>query len=108
MDRKKALEAELERIIRIICNGDPPQKVILFGSLVTGEVKEWSDLDLIIVKEINVPFLERIKNFLLLIQPRVGIDLLVYTPKEFEELCRSRAFFREEIVKKGKLLYERK
>jgi hypothetical protein len=41
-----------------------------------------------------------------LLQPRVGIDILVYTPVEFENLCKERAFFREEILGKGKILYE--
>jgi hypothetical protein len=37
----------------------------------------------------------------------VGTDILVYTPQEFERLQHERAFFREEIVAKGIVLYER-
>ncbi len=33
--------------------------------------------------------------------------MLVYTPKEFEQLSQERAFVRREIVAKGKLIYER-
>jgi hypothetical protein len=35
------------------------------------------------------------------------VDVLVYTPDEFERLSRERAFVREEIVGKGKVICER-
>ena len=41
-----------------------------------------------------------------LLRPRIGLDLLVYTPDEFEQLCRERPFFRDEVLGKGKVLYE--
>ena len=41
-----------------------------------------------------------------LLRPRVGVDILVYTPAEFERLSHERAFVRNEIVGKGKVLYE--
>jgi hypothetical protein len=33
--------------------------------------------------------------------------LLVYTPAEFARLAQERAFMRDEILGKGKVLYER-
>jgi hypothetical protein len=50
--------------------------------------------------------LDRTKEMLRLLQPRVGLDVLVYTPDEFEQLCRERTFFQQEIVKKARVLYE--
>ncbi len=44
--RKAALEAELKRILPIIIEKYQPEKIILFGSLATGDVHEWSDIDL--------------------------------------------------------------
>ncbi|RKY60695.1 MAG: nucleotidyltransferase domain-containing protein [Candidatus Latescibacterota bacterium] len=107
MDRKRTLERELQRILKILMEEESPQKVILFGSLAEGKVEEWSDIDLVVIQETEAPFLERIKRLLLRIRPRVGIDLLVYTPEEFEGLCKTRPFFLEEVLKKGKVLYER-
>ena len=49
--RKKLLEAELERYIRVLSQVENPDKVIVFGSLASGQVHEWSDIDLVIVKE---------------------------------------------------------
>lgn len=74
--------------------------------MVSGTTHEWSDLDLVIIKETTQRFLDRTKEVIQLLQPRVGIDILVYTPVEFEKLCQERAFVQEEILGKGKILYE--
>jgi hypothetical protein len=42
-----------------------------------------------------------------LLKPQVGVDVLVYTPEEFEQLSKERAFVRQEIVAKGRVIYER-
>ena len=65
------------------------------------------DLDMVIVKETDAPFLDRTRQVLALLRPRVGLDVLVYTPEEFEQLRRERAFLRQEIVAKGQVIYER-
>lgn len=36
-----------------------------------------------------------------------GIDVLVYTPAEFEQLRASRAFVKNEVIDRGLLLFER-
>lgn len=105
--RQALLEDELQRYLTLLLQYDAPQKVILFGSVAAGKIHEWSDLDLIIVKETGLRFLERTKEMMQLLRPRVGVDILVYTPQEFEQLCRERPFFRTEIIEKGKVIYER-
>ena len=105
-DRQQLLLAELNRYVDLLRDFYHPQSIILFGSMVSGTTHEWSDLDLVIVKETTQRFLDRTKEVIQLLQPRVGIDILVYTPVEFENLCKERAFFREAILGKGKILYE--
>jgi len=105
--RRELLERELDRWLPLLVAHEHPDKIILFGSYGAGVVDEWSDLDLVLVKDTSVPFLDRIRQVLDLLQPRVGLDVLVYTPQEFERLSRERAFVRREIVAKGKVLYER-
>jgi len=105
--RKALLEQELSRFVALLIEHFSPEKIILFGSLATGEIEEWSDLDLVVIQHTDLPFLERSKAALRLLRPRVGVDVLVYTPQEFEQLCRERRFFREEILRKGKVIYER-
>ncbi len=103
--RRTLLETELRRYILLLRNQYQPERVILFGSLAAGEIGEWSDIDLVIVKETEHRFLDRTKEVLQLLQPRVGVDILVYTPREFEQLSRERVFVRSEIQEKGKVLY---
>lgn len=105
--RRSLLESELRRYLRLLCSQYQPERIILFGSFATGEATEWSDIDLVIVKETERRFLERTKEVLLLLRPRVGVDILVYTPREFERLSCERPFVRTEIQEKGKVLYER-
>jgi predicted nucleotidyltransferase len=105
--RQERLERELNRWLPLLIAHEEPEKIILFGSFCSGDLGEWSDLDLVIVKETQAPFLDRIRQVLELLKPQVGVDVLVYTPGEFEQLSRERRFVRQEIVGKGKVVYER-
>jgi predicted nucleotidyltransferase len=105
--RRALLERELARWLPLLIAHEQPDKIILFGSFPAGQVGEWSDLDIVIVKETTAPFLDRTRQVLELLRPRVGADVLVYTPQEFERLGRERAFIRQEILAKGQVIYER-
>ena len=106
-NRKEALQEELSRCISLLKESRPPEKVILFGTLAQGRIHEWSDIDLVVVRETRLPFWERIRQVRKLLQPRIGMDIMVYTPEEFAQLCSERRFFREEIIEKGQVVYER-
>jgi uncharacterized protein len=106
--RQTQLKEALERILQILVTSYQPEKVILFGSFAQAEVSEWSDLDLVIVKNTTKPFFERLKEVALLCRPAVGVDFLVYTPAEFAQMqVDHNPFVLEEIIRKGKVLYER-
>jgi uncharacterized protein len=105
--RQRLLQKELARWKPLLIEHFNPEKIILFGSLPNHAVHEWSDVDLVIIQQTDLPFTKRIWQALLLLQPRVGVDLLVYTPEEFEQISRERRFIQEEILKKGKVIYER-
>ncbi len=104
---QRTLQAELARYVPLLIEHAAPHRIILFGSLARGQVRAWSDIDLVIVMDTQARFLDRSKEILRLLQPRVGLDVLVYTPHEFQRLCRERRFFQQEIVQNGKVLYER-
>lgn len=105
--RKLLLQNELEKDIELLKNKYDPDKIILFGSLGSGKIKEWSDIDLIIIKNTDKSFYERIKEILLLLRPKVGMDIFVYTPEEFNEM-KERLFIKEEVLRKGRVVYEKK
>ena len=106
-DRWTLLNAELQRYLRLLRERYAPEQIILFGSLATEETGPWSDIDLVIIKQTDKSFLERTKEVMQLLRPKVGVDIFVYTPAEFRQLCQERPFFRREILQKGKVLYER-
>jgi len=106
--RAQQLASELDRFVWVVVEHMDPERIILFGSFANGQIDEWSDLDLVVVTETDLPFYERLKQVILLVQLQVGMDVVVYTPEEWGKLKRERLFIREEIVKKGKIIYERK
>jgi predicted nucleotidyltransferase len=107
-ERKVSLEKELQRVIRIIIDKYNPEKIILFGSLVEGKIHEWSDIDLLIIKKTDKRSIERCIELAGLVKPKIGIDFFIYTPDEFKTLIRERYSFISEIIKKGKVVYEKR
>jgi len=107
-ERKEMLEKELERYLRILIEEEDPELILIFGSMVTGEIHEWSDIDLMVVQETKLPFMKRLHHLRALLQPQVAVDILSYTPSEFDQMARERSFFRHEILGKGAILYERR
>jgi predicted nucleotidyltransferase len=107
-ERQRKLAEALEHILRILTAQYRPEKVILFGSMANANVREWSDLDLVIIKETTQPFLQRLKEVALLCCASVGVDYLVYTPSELAQMTAEKnPFIIEEVLRRGKVLYER-
>jgi len=108
-ERKERLERELKRILDVLKKEYQPEKIILFGSLAQGEVHEWSDLDLAIIKESREKFYDRIGEVLTMVDSKVGLNVVVYTPQEAQRMTEEdNYFFVDEIIGRGKVLYEKK
>ncbi|MDI6825153.1 MAG: nucleotidyltransferase domain-containing protein [Bacillota bacterium] len=95
--RRRELERELRRIVSR-CRELGYRKVILFGSLARGEVGPWSDIDLILVRDTDKRFLDRLDEFYRQVLPKTAVDVLIYTPEEFAELFRSRRFVQQAVL----------
>ncbi len=107
MQRETELKEALEHILQTLKTKYNPIKIILFGSMATDSVKDWSDLDLVIIKNTTLPFVQRLKEVALLCLADVGVDYLVYTPEEFSQMIvEQNPFIVNEIIGKGKVLYE--
>ena len=68
--RKEVLQKELERILPLIINLGV-KKIILFGSLSSGKVHRSSDIDLLIIRESNQRFLDRLDELYRTIKPQL-------------------------------------
>jgi predicted nucleotidyltransferase len=98
---------KISEIVAKIASGYQPVRIILFGSYANGNPNENSDLDLLIIKETDLPRPERtILVRKMLFGAKVPIDLIVYTPKEIEESKANKFGFVYEVLNSGKTLYE--
>jgi predicted nucleotidyltransferase len=98
-----------EKVVHIITSLEEydPQQVILFGSWARGDEDEHSDLDLVIIKETQERFLDRLEKVYELVKPTFAMDVLVYTPQEFHEMRERDNPFIEMVLKEGVVIYER-
>lgn len=106
-ERYATLNQALEQILAVLRADYQPEKVILFGSMADGTVGEWSDIDLLIVKNTSLPFMQRLKKVALLCRASVGVDYLVYTPDEIEQMKGEQNPFILDVLQTGKILHER-
>jgi predicted nucleotidyltransferase len=104
MDRRELLK----NIVEKIKENYQPQKIILFGSYAWGKPTKDSDIDLFIIKDCTEKHRQRALKVRRIITEEnafVGIDILVYTPKEVEERLKIGDSFIKKIMTKGVLLY---
>ena len=85
-----------------------PEYLYLFGSWARGEEDDLSDLDVVVIKETEVPFLDRLREVASLIPANIGgVDILVYTPAEFAAMQQDGNAFAEMIAEEARLIYDR-
>lgn len=84
-----------------------PERLYLFGSWARGEEDELSDLDLVVIKQTEAPFWDRLREVARLLPAEIGgVDILVYTPDEFATMQREGNAFAEMITEEGRLIYD--
>jgi len=78
-------QEQIDEIKKRVVESFKPQKIILFGSYATGKPTEDSDLDLLIIKDSDLPIhVQNRKIRRLLCDLRVPMDVIVKSTKEFE------------------------
>lgn len=106
--REQDLNLELDRIVKLLIKRYRPERIILFGSLKNGHIDETSDIDLLIEKNTDKPFLQRIDEVISKVHPRLSLDIFVLTPGEIAREVKGNNPYIREIVDKGAIVYERK
>lgn len=102
-EHRARLEAALPRIVEQLA-AIGAKKIVLFGSLVRGDVARSSDIDLIVVLDLPGRFMDRLTRVYEALDVDVGVDALVYTSQELAELSASRPFL-QRALREGRLLY---
>jgi uncharacterized protein len=103
---------DLKEIVRILSDDENVEKILLFGSYAHGTANEDSDLDLAIITETEILGYQRQIKFLKALREgqrrwHFAMDIVVYTPEEFEIHRNNQYHLIHEIVMNGKILYER-
>lgn len=86
-----------------------PDKIILFGSVVKGDMQKSHDIDIYIIKR-GVKKVREIERKIdeLFTGRFFALDIIVRTPEQVEDSLRSgNSFLLQEIINKGQVLYEK-
>jgi len=99
---------KLEEVLQRLKSYEP-ERVILFGSYGTEEMDEYSDLDLVLIKNTEKRFIERLLEVWELLGAQgERVDVFVYTPEEWERMLEEENPFALEVMNKGKVIYEKR
>ncbi|MBC8235056.1 nucleotidyltransferase domain-containing protein [bacterium] len=99
--QKKLMPEHLKQRINDALVGKHLQHVIVFGSYARGDYDQYSDLDIIIVCNTQLPFVERFREFHQLFELPMAVELLVYTPQEFERMVERENPFIMQVLEYG-------
>ena len=96
------MRAELERAVVALARVRPEiERVLLFGSLVTGRAAPGSDADLLVIlSQSDRPFRDRIPLYI----PsgcRIPIDVFPYTQSEIHRMLADGNFFLQRALDQG-------
>jgi len=84
-----------------------PLKIILFGSYAYGTPRPESDVDILVIMDSPLKESELSFQIRKSIEYNFGIDLVIKTPKDLKRRIDLGDVLLKEIVRKGKVVYER-
>ena len=102
----ESLGRALTKIVNHLSGIPEVELVVLFGSYASGRRDLFTDLDLLVVMSSESDFVTRTAELYRQMAVEVDLDMLVYTPGEFEQQ-RQKGFVRN-ALEKGRVLYEKK
>jgi predicted nucleotidyltransferase len=97
----------IRRFAREVAERFRPEKIILFGSYAYGEPHADSDVDILVIMPARNQHAQSVKIRLAIPAP-FPMDLLVRTPKKWQDSLDDGASFPTEVASKGKILYEKR
>ena len=104
--RRNQLENALKDIVRQLKNMGA-LKIIVFGSYVSGIIRRWSDLDILIVMPSTKSGKEWFKEIYDEIDTDISVDILPFTEEELKIKIKTSSFIRY-AIKTGRVVYEKR
>ena len=100
-------EMQINLVVNQIVTNYNPEKILIFGSYAQDTATEISDLDLLIIKDTDLPQNKRNYEVRKLLKGVLfPIDILVYTPKEIELFRNEKFTFLYQALKTTKIVYD--
>ena len=100
---KEQIADQLEKLVRAIKPFNP-EKVILFGSMAREDYTAHSDIDVVVVMPSDKGFFDRTYEVMRHCDLNMPLDLLVYTPQEFQSMIEHENPFIRKVLQEGKNL----
>jgi uncharacterized protein len=98
--------SQIEALSEQIARKFQPEKIILFGSYAYGQANDDSDVDLLVI----LPFDELPVQKAISIRQQINhpfpLDLMARTPLQIQQRLDMGDFFIQDIIKRGRVLYE--
>jgi predicted nucleotidyltransferase len=106
--KEMAIDSDkLEEVVRRVVEVAQPDRIILFGSAVRGEMGPNSDLDMLVVKSgVHRRHLAQ-AIYLHLIGVGFPVDIVVVTPEDIDRYGNAIGLVLETALREGRVVYER-
>ncbi len=99
------LEKGLHDLVKQLQTIEGVSRVSLFGSFARGRRDLFTDLDILVVMDTSMSFVDRLRFLYSRVNVPVDLDMLCYTPQEFQ-LLKGSGWLRR-ILQEEQVLYER-
>lgn len=83
-----------------------PERIVLFGSYANGIPNQYSDVDLLVIMPFEGSPLQQAARIISRLNPQLSVDLIVRTPEQVRDRLAMKDGFMEEIMERGKTVYE--
>ena len=104
---KENIKDDIKNFANKIVTRFNPEKIILFGSYAAEDPSTGSDVDLLVIMNFEGRPLQKAFEIRKSIKRSFPLDLLVRRPDDIAYRLSQGDFFINEIIQKGKVLYER-
>lgn len=108
MQTQGAYEAVARKMVNRIIEQFHPEKIIVFGSLVRGQVGPDSDLDILVIMRVEGSCRQKANEIDAVLADRtIPMDIIVVTPEQFDRQKTMMAAIASTAALEGKVMYER-
>lgn len=97
---------QIESLGNRIAHEFQPDRIILFGSYAYGRPNQDSDVDLLVILPFVGKPVRKAIEIRSRINPKIPVELVVRTPQQVAERIANNDWFMQEILEKGRVLYE--